>query len=52
MVVEYLGVYYRAANSANFKAYLQTLGLQERNGTPKPAWDIFRREAQALKQAR
>lgn len=52
LVVEYLGVYYRAANSANFKAYLQTLGLTERNGTAKPAWDVFRREAQAIKQGR
>ena len=52
LVVEYLGIYYRAANSANFKAYLQTLGLMERDGTPKPAWNVFRREAQALKQGR
>ena len=52
LVVEYLGIYYRAANSANFKAYLQTLGLVERNGTPKPAWDVFQRETLALRDQR
>lgn len=51
-VVDYLGMYYRLPNSENFKAYIQTLGLIERNGTPKPAWDVFRRRAQALKDAR
>lgn len=48
-MVEFFGTYY-GSNSANFKAYLQTLGLLERNGTPKPAWEIVGREAQALKQ--
>lgn len=51
-VVDALGAYYRAANSDSFKAYLQTLGLFERTGTPKPAWDVFRKEAQALKSER
>jgi hypothetical protein len=51
-VVEYLGVYYRAAHSANFKAYLQTLGIVERSGAAKPAFAVFQREAQALKGTR
>jgi hypothetical protein len=51
-VVEYLGLYYMAPNSENFKAYLQTLGILERDGTPKPAFDIFRREASALRSGR
>jgi hypothetical protein len=49
-IVEYLGIYYRLPNSDNFKAYLQTLGVIEQNGTPKPAWDVFRREAMAMKE--
>jgi hypothetical protein len=49
-IVEYLGVYYRLPNSGNFKAYLQTLGIIEQNGTPKPAWEVFRREAAAMKR--
>lgn len=51
-VVDYLGLYYRLPNSGNFKAYLQTLGVLERDGTPKPAWDVFRREALAMKAGR
>ncbi len=51
-VVNYLGLYYRLPNSGNFKAYIQTLGILERDGTPKPAWDVFRREALALRDQR
>jgi hypothetical protein len=50
-LVDFFGGYY-GSNNANFKAYLQTLGLHERNGTPKPAWNVLAREAQALKQVR
>ncbi len=51
-VVDTLGLYYRLPNSDNFKAYLETLGALQRDGTPKPAWDVFRREATAMKEAR
>jgi hypothetical protein len=51
-IVNMLGAYYGAANSDNFKAYLQTLGIVERNGAAKPAFDVFRREAAALKNGR
>jgi hypothetical protein len=51
-VVDTLGGYYKLANSENFKAYLQTLGALEQDGTPKPAWDVFRREAAAMKAGR
>lgn len=51
-VVDSLGQYYRLPNSSNFKAYLQTLGIVERNGTPKPAWDVFRREALVMRGGR
>lgn len=51
-IVEYLGLYYMLPNSGNFKAYLQTLGIIERDGTPKPAWQVFRSEALAMKAGR
>jgi hypothetical protein len=51
-VVDTLGGYYKLANSENFNAYLQTLGALEQDGTPKPAWDVFRREAAAMKAGR
>jgi len=51
-VVDSLGTYYRLPNSDNFKAYLETLGALRRDGTPKPAWDVFRREATAMKAGR
>ena len=51
-IVELLGGYYRLPNSENFKAYLQTLGVLERDGRPKPAWEVFRREALAMKEGR
>lgn len=47
-VVEDLTRYYRLANSDNFKAYLSTLGLRDSSGTPKPAWQVFQREARQL----
>lgn len=51
-VVDTLSRYYKLPNSDNFKAYIETLGLLERDGTPKPAWDVFRREATAIKVGR
>jgi len=51
-IVDYLGSYYRLPNSDNFKAYIQTLGLLRQDGTPKPAWDVFRREALGIRTAR
>jgi hypothetical protein len=51
-VVDILGGYYKLPNSDNFKAYLETLGALHRDGTPKPAWDVFRREAGAMKAGR
>ena len=52
LVVDYLGLYYRLPNSDNFKAYLGTLGVMQRDGTPKPAWEVFRRAATAMKAGR
>jgi hypothetical protein len=51
-VVDSLGGYYQLANSANFKAYLQTLGVLEQSGAPKPAWTVFRREALSMRGGR
>src|SRR5262249_17283713 len=50
-MVEFFGLYY-GSQSGNFKAYLETLGLHDRNGKPKPAWSVFQREALALRQSR
>jgi hypothetical protein len=50
-MVDFFAQYY-GSNNENFKAYLQTLGLIDRGGRPKPAWDVLSREAQAIKQAR
>jgi hypothetical protein len=51
-VVDTLASYYKAPNSENFKAYLQTLGLFDQQGRPKAAWSVFEREAQALSRRR
>jgi hypothetical protein len=47
-VVDSLGQYYKLANSDRFKAFLGTLGLFDRNGRPKPAWQEFQRQARTL----
>jgi hypothetical protein len=44
--------YYRLPNSDNFKAYLATLGLRDKQGKPKRAWSVFEREARRLAAAR
>ncbi|MEP7287686.1 MAG: hypothetical protein ABI947_18185 [Chloroflexota bacterium] len=36
-----LSQYYRLPDSANFKAYLCSLGLHKANGTPKLGWQAF-----------
>lgn len=51
-VVDSLARYYTLPNSGNFKAYLQTLGIVEQDGTPKPAWDAFRRGALSMRGER
>ena len=48
-VVDSLASYYKAPNSENFKAYLETLGLFDQRGRPKAAWAVFEREARALR---
>jgi hypothetical protein len=51
--VEELGNYYRLPLfKGNFKAYLATLGLFDREGRPKPAWDVFRQSATRLSRGR
>jgi hypothetical protein len=51
--VEELGDYYKLPFfKDNFKAYLGTLGLFDQQGRPKPAWDVFREQAQRFKQRR
>lgn len=51
-VVDTLASYYKAPNSENFKAYLETLGLFDQRGRPKQAWRVFEREARALSERR
>ena len=51
--VEELGAYYKLPFfKDNFKAYLGTLGLFDQQGRPKPAWDVFREQAQRFRQRR
>jgi hypothetical protein len=44
-VVDDFTKYYRMPNSANFRAYLATLGYFDKNGRPKKAWHAFEQEA-------
>jgi hypothetical protein len=50
-VVDDIARYYKAPNSANFKAYIETLGLFDAQGRPKLAWRVFEREGKAFKGA-
>jgi hypothetical protein len=50
-VVDSLASYYKLPNADNFKAYIQTLGILRQDGTPKPAWDVFKREALSLRSS-
>jgi hypothetical protein len=43
--------YYGLAGDANFKAYLCTLGLRQRDGRPKLGWKAFEKGAAELKAA-
>jgi hypothetical protein len=47
-VVNQLGEAYRLPDSDKFKEFLGTLGLFDKNGRPKAAWLVFRREAPRL----
>ena len=49
-LVDQFGKYYSLPGNENFKAYLATLGLFDKQGKPKLAWKVFEREAQALAQ--
>lgn len=44
-VVEEFAKYYKLPNAEKFKSYLATMGLFDKNGKPKPAWEAWRREA-------
>jgi len=51
-LVDQLVIYYgqdSGVNSANFRAYLDSLGLRQRDGTPKNAWPAFVEEGQAYR---
>lgn len=49
--VEAFAAYYKLPGVERFKAFLATLGLFDRHGRPKKAWDVFREEASSLKHA-
>jgi hypothetical protein len=49
-VVDDLGKYYQMGNSANFKAFLATLGYWDQQGRPKKAWQVFAREAPSMRR--
>ena len=49
-LVDQFGKYYSLPGNENFKAYLATLGLFDKQGKPKLAWKVFEGEAQALAQ--
>jgi hypothetical protein len=46
-LVESFGEYYKQPGSDKFKAFLATLGLFDGAGNPKPAWEVFERNAKA-----
>lgn len=48
-VVNQLGDAYKLPNSDQFKTFLGTLGLFDKNGRPKHAWTVFQREAANLR---
>ena len=48
-VVEDLARYYDLADSVHFRAYLQTLGLFDALGRPKPAWQVWRDGVEVLR---
>lgn len=47
-LVDHFGDYYKLPNSERFKAFLASLGYFDREGRPKQAWAIFKREAPTL----
>jgi hypothetical protein len=46
---EEFGRYYGLPDDTNFKAYLCTLGLRQRDGTPKLGWKAFQKGGADLK---
>jgi hypothetical protein len=42
---DYYGQYYGLPNSAEFKAYLCSIGLRKADGTPKAGWNAFTKAA-------
>lgn len=44
-VVDQLARYYGLSNARVFKSFLQTLGMFDGNGMPKPAWSVYQSEA-------
>ena len=42
---DYYGQYYLLPNSAEFKAYLCSIGLRKADGTPKAGWNAFAQAA-------
>lgn len=48
-VVDDFTKYYKMPNSANFRAYLATLGYFDKNGRPKKAWQAFEQEAAKMR---
>jgi hypothetical protein len=48
-VVDEFSKYYRLANNDRFRAYIGTLGMFDRKGSPKQAWTSFQAGAAALK---
>ncbi len=46
-LVDSFGEYYNQPGNEKFKAFLMTLGLFDGAGNPKPAWEVFGRNASA-----
>jgi hypothetical protein len=47
-LVDHFTRYYQLPNSQNFRAYLATLGLFDKNGKAKAAWRVFEHEAKSI----
>ena len=46
--VQQLTGYYRLRDNDNFREYLSTIGLFDRQGKPKQAWAVFEKQASLL----
>jgi hypothetical protein len=49
-VVDGLVKYYHADGAERFRAFMQTLGMFDREGKPKMSWAVFQREATRMKR--